>query len=268
MAGVDAADVEVRVGLKIAQLAGFLEHRLIGQACGLHPGQDVVAGAVHHAHDALHAVARKAFGQGLDDRDAAGDGGLEAQGETRGLGGFGKGLAVMGEKRLVGGDDVLAGGEGGFGRVLGRAVVSRPSPRRRRRCRRAAPARRVGFPGVAGQVRVAVLRAVAGRDGGDQSTGRPARAAIRSAWAWTILTTPMPTVPRPARPRRKGAGMGGSVVSGRGSGPGQVSTRALLAGCAEACNKADQSLFASNAASRRARVSGSASVMAIVSARA
>ena len=38
-------------------------------------------------------------------------------------------------------------------------------------------------------------------------TARPVRAVIRSAWVCTILTTPMPTVPRPARPRRKGAGM-------------------------------------------------------------
>jgi hypothetical protein len=59
VAGVDAVHVEAGVGLEVAELARLLEDLGIGQARGLHPGQDVVAGAVHHAHDAGHLVARE-----------------------------------------------------------------------------------------------------------------------------------------------------------------------------------------------------------------
>ena len=167
VAGVDAADVKVGVGLKIAKLAGLFEHRLIGQAGRLHPGQDVVAGAVHHAHHALDPVGGKAFGQRLDDRDAAGNGGLEADHAALRLGGKGKGLAVMGEQRLVGGDHILAGGDGGFGRGKGRAVVAAHHLDEDIDVVAAGEGDGVGLPGIGGKVGVAVLFRIPGRDGGD-----------------------------------------------------------------------------------------------------
>ena len=96
VARVDAADIKLGVGLQIAKLAGLFKDHVIGQARRLHPGQDVVAGAVHHAHDALDPVGGQTFGQGLDHRDAPGDGGLEPQGAAPGFGSLGQGLTVMG----------------------------------------------------------------------------------------------------------------------------------------------------------------------------
>ncbi len=80
--------------------------------------------AVHHAHDAFDLVAGQALGQRLDHRDAAGDGGFKADHAACGLGGQRKGLAVVGQQGLVGGDDVLAGGDGGFGGQFGGAFVA------------------------------------------------------------------------------------------------------------------------------------------------
>ena len=56
-------------------------------------------------------VGGQALRQGGDDRDAAGDAGLEGDGPAVPPGGVEDLGAVRGEQRLVGGDDVLAGGE-------------------------------------------------------------------------------------------------------------------------------------------------------------
>ena len=124
MPGVNAADIEVWVGFQVTQLAGLLKDRFIGQSGQLHPGKDVVAGAVHDTHHALDAVRGKTFGQGLDDRNAPGDGGLEADDGAFRLGRLGQGLAMMGQERLVGRDHVLASGDRGFGRGKGRAILA------------------------------------------------------------------------------------------------------------------------------------------------
>jgi hypothetical protein len=39
------------VGLQIAQLTGLFKHGLIGRVFRLHAREDVIAAAVHHAHD-------------------------------------------------------------------------------------------------------------------------------------------------------------------------------------------------------------------------
>jgi hypothetical protein len=124
VARVDAAHVKLGVGLQVTQPIGLGEGLLIGQARVVHARQDVVAGAVHHAHDAGDRVARQPLGQGLDHRYTARHGGLEAQVDARGLGGFGQCLAVMGEHRLVGGDHVFAARDRGLGRGLGGAVLA------------------------------------------------------------------------------------------------------------------------------------------------
>jgi hypothetical protein len=83
-----------------------------GVAVFVHPVEDEVGGAVHDAEDAVDPVAGEAVTQGAHDRDGAGDGGLVVQlgaHLVRGLEQFG---AVLGEQRLVGGDDVGAGVDG------------------------------------------------------------------------------------------------------------------------------------------------------------
>ena len=52
-----AFDVEGRIGLGIAEPLRVLQAFVEGQALRLHPGQDVVAGAVEDAEDAGDGIA-------------------------------------------------------------------------------------------------------------------------------------------------------------------------------------------------------------------
>ena len=92
--GVEAADVEGRIGLGVAQPLRLLQAEVERQPLGLHLRQDVVAGAVEDAADARDAVARKRLAQGLDDGNAAADRGLEGERRAVALGEFGQFLAV------------------------------------------------------------------------------------------------------------------------------------------------------------------------------
>ena len=120
--GVEAADVERRIGFGIAEALRFLEAILEGQALQLHARQDVIAGAVEDAVDAADLVAGEAFAQRLHDRDAAGDGGLERERHALLLGELRERHAVLGEQRLVGGDDRLARRQRRLDRLARRAV--------------------------------------------------------------------------------------------------------------------------------------------------
>ena len=109
--GVDALDVEGRVGLGVAARLRLGEHLRERRAPGAHLGKNEVRRAVDDAGDPLDAVGGEAFAQRLDDRDAAGDRRLEADHHAlRVRGGEDLG-AVVREQRLVGGDDVLAVGD-------------------------------------------------------------------------------------------------------------------------------------------------------------
>ena len=115
-----------------------------GQALVAHLGEDEVGGAVDDAGDPLDAVGGEALAQRLDDRDAAGHRRLEGDHHALLLRGGEDLVAVHGEQRLVGGDHVLAVGDGLQHQFLGDAVaadqldddvdlrVGRP-PRRHRR---------------------------------------------------------------------------------------------------------------------------------------
>ena len=109
--GVDPVDIEAGIGLGIAQALGIGQH--IGEFAArlAHGRQDVVAGAVEDAVDALDAIGGQALAQGLDDGDAAGHGRLIAEADALGLGLARQRRAVMGEQRLVRGHHMLAGGE-------------------------------------------------------------------------------------------------------------------------------------------------------------
>ena len=79
MRGVDAVDVEARIGLGIAELLRLGQHLGEFAPALAHRRQDVVRGAVEDAVNPRHAVAGEALAQCLDDRDAAGDRGLEGE---------------------------------------------------------------------------------------------------------------------------------------------------------------------------------------------
>ena len=167
VARINAADVKVGVSLKIAQLARLFEDGLIGQVFRLHARQDVIARAVHHAHDAAHLVARQPFGQGLDHGNAAGHGRLEPDHPACRFGRQGQSLPVMGQKRLVGRNHILAGGNRRLGRVAGRAFMAAHHLDEHIDIFAVRQGHRIGFPRIARQIGIAVFRPITRRDGGD-----------------------------------------------------------------------------------------------------
>src|SRR3546814_3906104 len=121
--GVGAVDVEAGVGLRVAEPLRLGQHalevlsgggRLRGGGTVLvagHAGQDVVAGAVEDAVDAVDAVGGEALAQALDDGNAAGHRGLVADGAADALGQSGKRGAVVREQRLVRSEERRGGKE-------------------------------------------------------------------------------------------------------------------------------------------------------------
>ena len=167
MRRVDAVDVEGRVGFRVAKLLRFLQHLREFALLLAHRGQDVVAGAVEDAGDALDAVRRQALAHGLDGRDAAGDRGFEGECDALGLGCLGKGRAMHREQRLVGGHDMLAGGERRLDQRLGGTVGPADAFHHNLDLRIGGERHRILVPAQAGKRDAAVTRPVAGGDGGD-----------------------------------------------------------------------------------------------------
>ena len=122
--GVDALDVERRIGLGIAQPLRFGQR--VGEAAAFffHGGEDVVRGAVDDAGQSIDAIGGKAGAQRLDDGNAARHRAFEAERQAPFPGAGEEGVAAGGEQRLVGGDDVLAGGNGVLHQRLRRAVAA------------------------------------------------------------------------------------------------------------------------------------------------
>ncbi len=106
--GVDALDVERRIGLRVAQPLCLGEHGRERKPLVAHLAQDEVGGAVDDAGDPLDAVRGQSLANRLDDRDAAGDGGFERDHHAAARRGREDLVAVHGQQRLVGGDHVFA----------------------------------------------------------------------------------------------------------------------------------------------------------------
>ena len=123
MGGVEAADVEGRIGLRIAEPLRLLEAFRERQTLLVHAGEDVVAGAVEDAVDAGDAAAAEPLAQRLDDRDAARDRRLEAERRVMRLGQPGERNAMARQQRLVGGDHAAAEAERRLDRALGRIAL-------------------------------------------------------------------------------------------------------------------------------------------------
>ena len=101
-------DVQRRLGLGIALGLRVLEHLVEIRPLLLHPGEDVIAGAIDDAVELRDAVADKPFAQRFDDGDAAAHAGLVIEVGPVLPGRGEQFLAVRGEQGLVGGDDRLA----------------------------------------------------------------------------------------------------------------------------------------------------------------
>ena len=112
MSGVDAFDIEARIGLGIAFLLRLAQHLAKVGTGPLHLGKDVIAGAVEDAVDAGQRIGRRAFAQPLEDGDAARHRRFEGEGCVVDGSGLGQLEPVMRDHRLVGGDNPLAVVEG------------------------------------------------------------------------------------------------------------------------------------------------------------
>ena len=105
--GVDALDVEGRVGLGIAQFLRLLEHCVECQALVTHFRKDEVAGAIDDAGDPFDAIGGQSLAQRLDDGNAARHRRLERNHHAFLLC-CGKNFVAVGRKqRLVRGNDML-----------------------------------------------------------------------------------------------------------------------------------------------------------------
>ena len=109
--GIDALDVEGRIGFRVAELLRLRENRVEREPLVAHLGQDEVAGTVDDARDPFDAVRGETLAQRLDDRDATADGCLESHHHALGLRSAKDLVAVQSKQRLVCGDHVLAVGD-------------------------------------------------------------------------------------------------------------------------------------------------------------
>ena len=107
-AGVEALDVGGGVALGEPERLRLGQRGAVVGALLGHLGEDEVGGAVDDAHHAADRLAAQALAQRADQRDAAGDGGLEQQVDAGVVGGGVQLGADVGEQLLVRGDDRLA----------------------------------------------------------------------------------------------------------------------------------------------------------------
>ena len=163
--GVEAFDVEGRVGLGITEPLRLLQAGIERQPLTFHAGEDVIAGAVENAVDALDGIAAQPLPQGFHDRDGGADRRLEIQRHLVPFRQFGQSLAVAGEQRLVGGDDRLAGRERGLHCGIG--GIALPADQFDEEIDLGVARQRHGIvePAAAGEIGIAFLVAVAGGDG-------------------------------------------------------------------------------------------------------
>ena len=155
---------------------------------------------------AIHSMrfAGEALAQRLDDRDAAGDRGLEGHHHALLLRGGEDLVAVRGEQRLVGGDHVLA--------VRGSPRAPGPWPRCSRRSARPRSRLRLPRTTLEGVVRdrlpcsrrCSLARCSALSATTEMRIARPARRWISSALRLRTSQVPPPTVPMPSSPTLMG----------------------------------------------------------------
>ena len=181
MRRVEAADIEGRVCLGIALRLRVFQHVGKASALGQHQGEDVVAGAVEDAVDAADGVALQALADRLDHGNAAGHSTFEIQRHAMLLGKRRERRPVMGEQRLVGGDHMLPGTEGGLDRVLGDALLAADQLDEGVDLGIAGELNRIGDEAKTGNVDIAVLVPIERGDGHDLDRPPDALAKVGAA---------------------------------------------------------------------------------------
>ena len=118
--GVVPLHVGGRVTLGQPQLLGLAQHVVVAGALLLHPGEDVVGGAVDDAHDPEDLLPGQRFTQRPDDRDGPGHGRLVEQVDARRRGHLGQFGAADGQQGLVRRHHRLAVAQGRLDQLVGR----------------------------------------------------------------------------------------------------------------------------------------------------
>lgn len=103
--GIETLDVGRRVGLGVAQSLRLGDRVVEAGPRGVHLVEHVVGRAVDDADDLAHVVTGQGLAQRAQQRDRPGDGGLVVEVDLVLLGRGIQRRAVLGEQRLVGGDD-------------------------------------------------------------------------------------------------------------------------------------------------------------------
>ena len=122
--GVDALNVVGGIRFGVAPGLGFGEGGGEGRLALRHLGQDVVGGAVDDGTDGTDVVGEQVGHQAAHDGDAAAGGGFKEQVDLLRLGQSQQGRPPPGHYFLVGGDDVLAGGQGAFQVFAGGGIAA------------------------------------------------------------------------------------------------------------------------------------------------
>ena len=168
MRRVETADIEGGIGFRVAEPLRLAEALREGQTLRFHTGQDVVAGAVQDAIDALDGIAGQSLAQGFDDRNAARDRSLEGERGTFFLGERGEPHAVLGEQRLVCGDEGFARVERGFRRRKRGALLASDQFDEKIDAGGPCQSHAIIEPGEAGEIDPPLLLPLAGRDPGNR----------------------------------------------------------------------------------------------------
>ena len=117
--GIVAFDVERRIGFRVTEALRLAQAFIEGDTVLFHAREDVIAGAVEDAVDAGESVAVERFTQRFDDRDAAGNRGLEIERHALAFRERRKLVTMSGKERLIGGHHRLAGRKRGLDRAFG-----------------------------------------------------------------------------------------------------------------------------------------------------
>ena len=121
--GIETVDVGRGIGLGVAQALGVGEHIVEVEPLGSHAREDVVGGAVQDTRDGEHAVCHERVLERVHDGDATARGRFAANLHAGLCGKASQVVDAAAQKRLVGGDHVLAGSDGAL-EDLGRRVIA------------------------------------------------------------------------------------------------------------------------------------------------
>ena len=167
MRRVETADVEGRIGFRVAEPLRLAQAVREGQRFLFHPCQDVIAGAIEDAIDALDGITGQSLAQGLDDRYSARDRSLEGQRDALLLGEPGEPHAVLGEQRLIGRDKGFARAKRRFGCVERHALLAPDQFDEKIDARGPRQSHAIVEPGEAGEIDPAPFLPLAGRNSGN-----------------------------------------------------------------------------------------------------